>query len=146
MSRANAWCSGETFWDPEIQTAFEQLPGATRNKLKLDPWIVDQLDAFLQPACMRSMSRRWRRGAAHRTGSGAARGAATRLARAPPGAGGGPIAEVACKLGGELAPFQWAAGRYALDARRTFLADEQGLGKTVEALAACWRPRRRSRR
>ena len=38
-------------------------------------------------------------------------------------------------LGGELAPFQWAGVRYALDARRCFLADEQGLGKTVEALA-----------
>ena len=36
----------------------------------------------------------------------------------------------------ELAPFQWAGVRYALEARRTFLADEQGLGKTVEALAA----------
>jgi SNF2 family DNA or RNA helicase len=42
---------------------------------------------------------------------------------------------VAALLGGELAPYQWAAVRYALDARRTFLADEQGLGKTVEALA-----------
>ena len=39
-------------------------------------------------------------------------------------------------LGGELQPFQWAGVRYALDARRAFLADEQGLGKTVEALAA----------
>ena len=39
-------------------------------------------------------------------------------------------------LGGELAPFQWAGVRYVLDARRAFLADEQGLGKTVEALAA----------
>jgi len=39
-------------------------------------------------------------------------------------------------LGGELRPFQRAAVRYALQQRRTFLADEQGLGKTVEALAA----------
>ncbi len=39
-------------------------------------------------------------------------------------------------LGGELTPFQWAAVRYALRARGTFLADEQGLGKTVEALAS----------
>ena len=44
--------------------------------------------------------------------------------------------EVAGRLGGELAPFQWVAVRYALEARRTFLSDEQGLGKTVEALAA----------
>jgi SNF2 family DNA or RNA helicase len=47
-----------------------------------------------------------------------------------------PIAETASVLGGELAPYQWAAVRYALDARGTFLSDEQGLGKTVEALAA----------
>jgi hypothetical protein len=39
-------------------------------------------------------------------------------------------------LAGELRPFQRAAVRYALRQRRTFLADEQGLGKTVEALAA----------
>ena len=39
-------------------------------------------------------------------------------------------------LGGELRPFQRAGVRYALAHRRTFLADEQGLGKTIEALAA----------
>ena len=39
-------------------------------------------------------------------------------------------------LGGELRPFQRAAVRYVLAQRRTFLADEQGLGKTIEALAA----------
>ncbi len=39
-------------------------------------------------------------------------------------------------LGGELRPFQRAGVAYVLDARRTFLADEQGLGKTVQALAA----------
>lgn len=39
-------------------------------------------------------------------------------------------------LGGTLHPFQRAAVAYALRTRRTFLADEQGLGKTVEALAA----------
>ena len=39
-------------------------------------------------------------------------------------------------LGGELRPFQRAGVQYALTQRRTFLADEQGLGKTVEALAA----------
>ncbi|MFL5883784.1 MAG: DEAD/DEAH box helicase [Thermoleophilaceae bacterium] len=38
-------------------------------------------------------------------------------------------------LGGELRPFQRAGVRYALAQRRTFLADEQGLGKTVQALA-----------
>ena len=40
------------------------------------------------------------------------------------------------QLGGELHPFQRAGVRYALARRRTFIADEQGLGKTVQALAA----------
>src|SRR5829696_6554664 len=39
-------------------------------------------------------------------------------------------------LGGELHPFQRAGVRYALQRRRTFIADEQGLGKTIQALAA----------
>jgi SWI/SNF-related matrix-associated actin-dependent regulator 1 of chromatin subfamily A len=39
------------------------------------------------------------------------------------------------KLGGELKPFQRAGVQYLLRQRRSFLADEQGLGKTVEALA-----------
>jgi SNF2 family DNA or RNA helicase len=39
-------------------------------------------------------------------------------------------------LGGELRPFQRAGVLYVLQQRRTFLADEQGLGKTVQALAA----------
>ena len=41
-----------------------------------------------------------------------------------------------CGLGGELKPFQRAGVRYLLAQRRTLLADEQGLGKTIEALAA----------
>jgi SWI/SNF-related matrix-associated actin-dependent regulator of chromatin subfamily A-like protein 1 len=39
------------------------------------------------------------------------------------------------RLGGELKPFQRAGVRYLLAQRRAFLADEQGLGKTIEALA-----------
>jgi SWI/SNF-related matrix-associated actin-dependent regulator 1 of chromatin subfamily A len=38
-------------------------------------------------------------------------------------------------LGGELKPFQRAGVEYLLRQRRSFLADEQGLGKTIEALA-----------
>ncbi len=38
-------------------------------------------------------------------------------------------------LGGELKPFQRAGVSYLLRRRRAFLADEQGLGKTIEALA-----------
>ena len=39
-------------------------------------------------------------------------------------------------LVGELMPFQAAGVRYALRRRRAFIADEQGLGKTIQALAA----------
>src|SRR3954447_15481269 len=39
-------------------------------------------------------------------------------------------------LHGKLMPFQTAGVVYALRQRRAFIADEQGLGKTVEALAA----------
>ena len=39
-------------------------------------------------------------------------------------------------LGGELKPFQRAGVSYLLAQRRAFLADEQGLGKTIEAIAA----------
>lgn len=38
-------------------------------------------------------------------------------------------------LGGKLRPFQKAGVAYALEKRRTFIADQMGLGKTVEALA-----------
>ena len=38
-------------------------------------------------------------------------------------------------LEGELMPFQRAGVAYALERRRVFLADEQGLGKTIQALA-----------
>jgi SWI/SNF-related matrix-associated actin-dependent regulator of chromatin subfamily A-like protein 1 len=38
-------------------------------------------------------------------------------------------------LGGELKPFQRAGVSYLLAQRRAFVADEQGLGKTIEALA-----------
>ncbi|TMK23961.1 MAG: hypothetical protein E6G62_09700 [Actinobacteria bacterium] len=38
-------------------------------------------------------------------------------------------------LGGELKPFQRAGVAYLLSQRRAFLSDEQGLGKTIEAIA-----------
>lgn len=121
----------ETFWDPDIQAAFEQLPGAAANELKLDAWIVDQLDAFIAmhrvlvaPTAADAIAEL---AAEHR--------AAQRAVAASRATAAEPLPAVAARLGGELAPFQWVAVRYALDARRTFLSDEQGLGKTVEALA-----------
>jgi SWI/SNF-related matrix-associated actin-dependent regulator 1 of chromatin subfamily A len=44
--------------------------------------------------------------------------------------------EVPPGLTGELMPFQTAGVVYALRQRRAFIADEQGLGKTLQALAA----------
>lgn len=122
----------EVLWDPEVAAAFEQMPGASRNELKLDPWIADRLDAFVvrhgvhvASAAAEALSELV---AQHRAALRAV--AASRSTRAE------PIEQIEPALGGRLAPFQWAAVRYALNARRCFLADEQGLGKTVEALAA----------
>jgi SNF2 family DNA or RNA helicase len=118
-------------WDAAIAEAFEALPGATGNGLPFDPWLADELDAFVAryevqvaPMAAEVLEKLLaeRRAAA----------AAIRRSRADSAE---PIDAVADVLGGELAPFQWAGVRYALDARRVFLADEQGLGKTVEALA-----------
>jgi SWI/SNF-related matrix-associated actin-dependent regulator of chromatin subfamily A-like protein 1 len=99
--------------------------------MPLDPWVVDTLDGFLARHDFAV------RGSAAEAlddlrDEAAAAAEAIRRSRATTGE---PIPEVAAKLGGELQPFQWGGVRYALDARRTFLADEQGLGKTVEALA-----------
>ena len=122
----------ETFWDPEIQDAFEQqLPGAQRNELKLDPWMVDQLDSFI---AMHGVQVAPHAAEAMDTLASEQR-ASQRAVSASRATSAGALDQVAQRLGGELAPFQWAAVRYALNARRTFLADEQGLGKTVEALA-----------
>jgi superfamily II DNA or RNA helicase len=123
----------EVVWDPDVGAAFEKLPGARGTRaVPLDPWLAEELDAFIALHGVQVTGRavdvlsellEERRKAA----------AAVRLSRADHGA---PIATTAAVLGGELAPYQWAAVHYVLDARRAFLADEQGLGKTVEALAA----------
>jgi SWI/SNF-related matrix-associated actin-dependent regulator of chromatin subfamily A-like protein 1 len=122
----------EILWDADVGEAFNRLPGATGNGLPLDPWLADELDAFVTrygvevaPLAAEVLERLMseRRAAAEAVGRSRARSA-------------DPIAETAAVLGGELAPYQWAGVRYVLDARRAFLADEQGLGKTVEALAA----------
>jgi SNF2 family DNA or RNA helicase len=96
----------------------------------LDPWLAESLDAFLArhdvEVAGEAVAILDRLLDEHR--SATATVWRSRASEAP------PIAATAAVLGGELAPFQWAAVRYALDARGTFLADEQGLGKTVEAL------------
>ena len=123
----------DVLWDPDAGAAFGRLPGAEARSrtLPIDPWIVEPLDAFLARHEVAVDGPGARALAALRTEHEEAR-EAIRRSRA---VGGEPIAPVADVLGGELAPFQWAGVRYALGARRTFVADEQGLGKTVEALA-----------
>ncbi len=123
----------EVLWDPEIGVAFGDLPGiGGGSSAVLDPWVVPALDGFVAlhgvevtPAA-----------ADHLAVLRAEHGEAAAAVRSSRATHAEPIAEVAAVLGGVLQPFQWAAVRYALSARRTFLADEQGLGKTIEALAA----------
>jgi SWI/SNF-related matrix-associated actin-dependent regulator of chromatin subfamily A-like protein 1 len=123
----------EVIWDPDVGRAFERLPGADGSRaVPLDPWLAEELDAFIARHDVQVTGPAVEAFAALLTERRQA-AEAIRLSRA---AHGEPIAETAAVLGGELAPFQWAGVRYVLDARRAFLADEQGLGKTVEALAA----------
>jgi SWI/SNF-related matrix-associated actin-dependent regulator of chromatin subfamily A-like protein 1 len=124
----------DVLWDPDVGVAFSKLPGADARSrtLPIDPWIVEPLDAHLAAHGVAVDGPAAHVLAELRAEHDAAR-AAIRRSRAVDGS---PIPAVAALLGGELAPFQWAGVRYVLDARRTFIADEQGLGKTVEALAA----------
>jgi SWI/SNF-related matrix-associated actin-dependent regulator 1 of chromatin subfamily A len=123
----------EVLWDPDVGLAFGELPGAEGERsVPIDPWLCEPLDAFLAlhgvevtPLAAPVLARL----------RAEADEAATAI-RASRATAGEPIAEVAAVLGGTLEPFQWAGVRYVLDRRRAFLADEQGLGKTVEALAA----------
>jgi SWI/SNF-related matrix-associated actin-dependent regulator 1 of chromatin subfamily A len=122
----------EVLWDPEVGAAFTRLPGAEGTRaVPLDPWLADSLDAFIARHDVQvtgeAVTVLARLLDEHRAAAGAVRRSRARDAK--------PIPATAEVLGGELAPFQWAAVRYALQARGTFLADEQGLGKTVEALA-----------
>lgn len=120
-------------WDPETVPAFLALPAceAHGRSLPVDPYLLDPLEHYLHtfgvevaPAARDVLERL-------RTEHDAAI-AGVRRSRAH----SAPPLAVEDALGGELRPFQRAGVAYALDARRTFLADEQGLGKTVQALAA----------
>ena len=123
----------EVLWDHDAGEAFERLPGAAGSRtMPLDPWVVESLDGFLGLHPVPATPRAAEVLAALRADYEEAM-TTVRRSRATSGE---PIDEVAAVLGGTLEPFQWAGVRYLLDARRAFLADEQGLGKTVEALAA----------
>lgn len=123
----------EVLWDPDTGAAFTELPGAEGERtVPVDPWLCEPLDAFLAlhgvevTAMAAPVLEALRAQAAEAA-------AAIRASRATEA---DPLPQVAAVLGGTLEPFQWAGVRYVLGARRAFLADEQGLGKTVEALAA----------
>ncbi|MBI5103699.1 MAG: DEAD/DEAH box helicase, partial [Solirubrobacterales bacterium] len=124
----------ETLWDPEAGAAFEKLPGAVDagRTMPLDPWVVDALEDFLRlhEVALDPLARDALDELREERDQAAEAIARSRATAAD------PLPETASVLGGELQPFQWAGVRYVLDARRAFLADEQGLGKTVQALAA----------
>jgi SWI/SNF-related matrix-associated actin-dependent regulator 1 of chromatin subfamily A len=119
-------------WDPETIPAFLALPAceAHGRSLPVDPYLLEPLEHYLRVFGVeaapnaREVLDRLRKEHAEAIGG-------VRRSRAHDA----PGMEVESRLGGELRPFQRAGVAYALDARRTFLADEQGLGKTVQALA-----------
>jgi SNF2 family DNA or RNA helicase len=120
-------------WDPDTVPAFLALPAceAHGRTVPLDPYLLQPLEHYLRTydvdvaAAARDALERLR--AEHDAAIEDVR--RSRAHDAPPLA-------IEGVLGGELRPFQRAGVAYALWARRTFLADEQGLGKTVQALAA----------
>lgn len=122
----------EVNWDPDTVAAFCELPAAEAHgrTVPIDPYLLEPLEHFIRLHGIdvgdnaRSALERLR--SEHDQAIDAVR-------RSRAGTG----AELACeaRLGGALRPFQRAGVAYALQSRRLFIADEQGLGKTVEALA-----------
>ena len=128
---------------PSLLDAFKDIPGAFALKasrsneheharlpaISADPFCVPQLDDFLrtneiwiEPAALEVLQHLREQ---HATAVGTiALSSAHDAELEIPG------------LGGELKPFQRAGVNYLLRQRRAFLADEQGLGKTIQAIAA----------
>ena len=119
-------------WDPETIPAFLALPACEAHGrwLPVDPYLLEPLEHYLRTynvelsAIAREVMDRLRR--EHDEAIDGVRRSRAHNA---------PQLTIEDRLGGELRPFQRAGVAYALEARRTFLADEQGLGKTVQALA-----------
>ncbi len=122
----------EVNWDPDTVGAFVELPAAEAHgrTVPLDPYLLEPLEHFVRlheidvaPNALEALARL-------RTEHDAAIGSVRRSR-----AFDGEVLSCEGRLGGELRPFQRAGVAYALQSRRLFIADEQGLGKTVEALA-----------
>jgi superfamily II DNA or RNA helicase len=120
-------------WDPDTIPAFLALPAceAHGRSLPVDPYLVEPLEHYLRTygvdVAPNAADVLERLRAEHDTAI-----ADVRRSRAQDA----PALAAEAVLGGELRPFQRAGVAYVVHARRTFLADEQGLGKTVQALAA----------
>ncbi|RKQ87302.1 helicase-like protein [Solirubrobacter pauli] len=122
----------EVNWDPDTVGAFVELPAAEAHgrTLPIDPYLLEPLEHFIRVHDI-DVGSNAREALARLRSEHDAAIDDVRRSRA---ADGEPLS---CepRLGGELRPFQRAGVRYALQSRRLFIADEQGLGKTVEALA-----------
>ncbi len=122
----------DVLWRPDLAATFLELPGAdvATGTLPADPYVAADLDAFCAEygvaAGAPSVPVLEEMRAEH-----AAAQSAIERSRAEDA---DPL-DPAPELGGTLRPFQVAGVRYLLEHRRAFLADEQGLGKTVQALA-----------
>lgn len=123
----------EINWDPDALGAFLALPAAEAHgrTLPVDPYLLEPLEHYVRRyaidvgANATDVLERLRR--EHDAAIGSVRRSRASDAEA---------LAVEPRLGGVLRPFQRAGVAYALESRRLFLADEQGLGKTVQALAA----------
>ena len=120
-------------WDPDTVRAFLDLPACEPHgrTLPIDPYLLEPLEHYLRTygVDVAPNAREKLVDLRHEHASAiddVRRSRAHTHQRLP----------VEPRLGGELRPFQRAGVAYVLDARRCFLADEQGLGKTVQALAA----------
>ena len=120
-------------WDPDTIPAFLQLPAceAHGRSLPIDPYLVEPLEHYLRAYGVEVAPNA---GAALERLRAEHDEAIEHVRRSR--AHDAPALATEAVLGGELRPFQRAGVAYVLHARRAFLADEQGLGKTVQALAA----------
>ena len=122
----------EVNWDPDTVAAFTELPAAEAHgrTVPIDPYLLEPLEHFILVHGI-DVGENARQALVRLRDEHAAAIGDVRRSRASDG----EVLSCEPRLGGELRPFQRAGVRYALQSRRTFIADEQGLGKTVEALA-----------